>query len=184
MRLSLLILAAALTVAVVPGGASAVLIEQMTAGTGPMGGLTDSPPGVPVALDFTSIGTAPAELVGMALGFSTTNIAYGQLKIRLDAGPDVYSFHSPNGRQVSHCFYDPAWLPGTGDPPMSVLPQLWKDELTDGVLNCSLWVEGVTYYGAPDTFLLSGIGLFLIPEPTALGLLALGSLVLGRRRRR
>ena len=59
-----------------------------------------------------------------------------------------------------------------------------SDELTDGVLNCSLWVEGVTYYGAPDTFHLSGIGLFLIPEPAALGLLALGSLALGRRRRR
>ncbi len=66
---------------------------------------------------------------------------------------------------------------------MSVLPQLWKDELTDGVLNCRLWVEGVTM-GAPDQFSLGGTGTFLIPEPAALGLLAIGFLGLGRRRRR
>jgi len=183
MRLSLLILAAALTVAVVPGVASAVLIEGMVAGTGIVGGLTDYPPGVPVALDFTSIGTAPAELVAMAIRFYTPNIAFGELKIKLDAGADIYSFGPPIGRGVSHLFYDPAWVSGSGDVPASVLPQLWKDELTDGVLNCSLWVEGVTY-GIPNEFRLSGDGLFLIPEPAGLGLLALGSLALGRRRRR
>ena len=183
MRLSLLILAAALTVAVAPGVASAVPIQGMTAGTGWVGGLTDSPPGVPVALDFTSIGTAPAELVGITLGFQSLGIMFGELKIKLDAGPDVYSFDSPNGTQVAHLLYDPAWVPGTGNIPMSVLPQLWKDELTDGVLNCSVWVEGVTY-GAPDQFFLNGQGWFLIPEPVALGLLAIGFLGLGRRRRR
>ena len=182
MRLSLLILAAALTVAVVPGGASAVVINSLAASTGWVGGLTDSPPGVPVALDFTLIGTAPAELVGITLGFDTLGVMFGQLKIKLDAGPDVYSFDSPNGTQVTHVLYDPAWSP-VPSTPHSVLPQLWKDELTDGVLNCSLWVEGVTV-GAPDQCVFKGGGAFLIPEPAALGLLAIGSLALGRRRRR
>ena len=160
-----------------------MVIDSLAVGTGFVGGLTDSPPGMPVALDFTLIGTAPAELVAMAINFDTLGVMFGQLKIKLDAGPDVYSFDSPNGGQVSHCFYDPAWMPATGNIPMSVLPQLWKDELTDGVLNCSLWVEGVTY-GVPNEFHLGGQGFFLIPEPGALGLLALGSLALGRRRRR
>ena len=183
MRLSLLILAAALTVAVVPGVASAVVINSLAAGTGIVGGLTDYPPGVPVALDYTLIATPPAELVAMAIRFTTVGIAFGELKIKLDAGPDIYSFGPPIGGGVSHLFYDPAWTSGSGDVPASVLPQLWKDELTDGVLNCSVWVEGVTY-GIPDWFSFGGGGAFLIPEPAALGLLAIGSLALGRRRRR
>jgi len=183
MRLSLLILAAALMTVIVPAGADAAPINTLAVGTGPLGGLTDSPPGVPVALDFTSIGTAPAELVRMAIYFDTLGVMFGQLKVKLDAGPDVYSFDSLNGRDVAHCLYDPAWMPGTGTIPMSVLPQLWKDELTDGVLNCSLWVDGVTL-GAPDQFSLGTQGWFLIPEPGALGLLAIGFLGLGRRRRR
>lgn len=183
MRLSLLILAAALTVAVVPGGASAAPIQSISTGTGLAVGLTDSAPGVPVALDFSSIGTAPAELVQMTLAFDAFGVMFGQLNVKLDAGPDIYSFHSANGQQVAHCLYDPAWFPAPAALPHSILPQLWKDELTDGVLNCSLWVEGVTY-GAPGQFSLGGIGFFLIPEPAGLAMLAIGCLALGRRRRR
>ena len=183
MRLPMFALVAALAVAIASGEASAAVIQSTVAGTGLVGGLTDSVPGVPVALDYTPMGVAPAELVGFSLAFQTSGVMFGQLKVKLDAGPDVYSFDSLNGQQVAHTLYDPAWMTGSGSIPSSVLPQLWKDELTDGMLDCRVWVEGVTY-GIPDGFSLAAQGWFLVPEPASLAMLALGFLGLGRRRRR
>ncbi len=171
MRTHQVLLVAVLAVAIVPAVASGDEIVSYTVGTGMVGGLTEGVPGAPVSLDFTAHPqiNPPAQLVQITFAFQSSGIAFDQLKIQLDAGPDIYSFDSLNGQQVAHFFTNP--------------DQLWKDELSDGVLNCHVWVEGVTL-GVPDEFMFSASGSFLVPEPATLGLLGIGGLTLLMRRRK
>ncbi len=179
------LLVVVLAVAFVPAMVSGAEIVSQAAGTGTVGGLTEGSPGVPVSLDFTIDPRVnpPAQLVQITLSFSTSGLLFDELKIQLDAGPDIYSFGSPDGRYVNHVLYDPTWGSGSGTIPASELDQLWKDELVDGVLNCHVWVEGVTF-GVPDSFSMGAGGSFLVPEPATLGLLGIGGLMLLKRRRR
>lgn len=185
MRTHQVLLVAVLAVAIVPTMASGAMFTSVGVGTGYVEGLPEGAPGTAVSLDFTIDPQVipPAQLVQINLIFSSAGVAFDQLKIQLDAGPDIYSFDSTGtGQQVIYLFYDPVWMSGSGTVPASELDQLWKDELADGVLNCHLWVEGIT--PGMSGFRLSASGEFLVPEPATLCLLGIGGLALLKRRRR
>ena len=184
MKTHQVLLVVVLAVAIVPAMVSGADIVSYGVGTGYVEGLPEGSPGTAVSLDFTAHPqiNPPAQLVQINLTFQSAGVAFDRLKIQLDAGPDIYSFDPISGQYVTYFFYDPAWMPGTGTTPHSELDQLWKDELADGVLDCHLWVEGIT--PGMSGFHFSSGGSFLVPEPATLGLLGIGGLMLLKRRRR
>ncbi len=142
-----------------------------------------SSPGSAFTIDYTSDPAAAThiDIAEVLLTFSCqTN--FTTANILLNSSPTVFSFTPTTGNSSFVLnLYDPAWIsnPGTSVP-SAVLPQAWKDELADGKLNASLWVNGAPW--APQSGQLMAQVLFVTPEPATISLLALGGLLLGKRR--
>ena len=187
MKFHRVLYAMALAALCAPTPAFGETIVGPSVGTGWVDGLTEGPPGAAFLLDYAALDPrvgSPIDVVGVTLAFDTLGVLFEDLTIQLDVNPSAaYSFPSPNGQQVAHMLYDPAYFdPGSIGSPHSEIDPVWKAELSDGVLSGRLWVEGVSF-GVPTEFSLGGQGWFVVPAPAGLALLAGGGLALVRRRR-
>lgn len=178
------LLSAVAVAALLASPAGAETIDSYADGTGELVPSVSSP-GTSFTLDFTPIlsdQAPPHQAVGVLLGFDC-HTPYSQLNIQLSSGPDVHTFAptAPSEDQTAALLYDPAYLSGEGDVPSSFLPEAWKTELADGLLQGTLWVDGTPF--APEYASLNAQGSYLVPEPATLALVGLGALAaLGRRR--
>ncbi len=179
MKFHRVLYAMALAALCAPTPAFGETIVGPSVGTGWVDGLTEGPPGAAFLLDYAALDPrvgSPIDVVGVTLAFDTLGVLFEDLTIQLDVNPSAaYSFPSPNGQQVAHMLYDPAYFdPGSIGSPHSEIDPVWKAELSDGVLSGRLWVEGVSS-GMPNQFSLAAEVSFVIPEPAAISLLAFGA---------
>jgi hypothetical protein len=160
-------------------------------------GLATGAPGNAFSFDFRSSITkasAPYDLVQMGLIFDGFGKQFGQLNIQLDSDPTVFSFlpWPGNNYQVAYTLYDPRFNDNPGDPwpatPANLLmPQVWHDELNDGILSGHVWVSNPVT--TVNSYILSTSGVFAVPadatpEPAAAMLMPLALMMLRRQRRR
>ena len=141
-------------------------------------------PGTAFTLDYTSaLAGQSAQPVSILLGFDC-HVPYSALKIQLASDPTVFSFPptDPSVNQTAAFLYDPAWAYGGGNVPASVMPDAWRNEMSDGLLQGRFWIEGTSM--APQYAFLSATGSYLTPEPATLSLVFAGGMALLRRKNR
>jgi len=170
--------------------AGALSIISAGAGTGHISDPATSSPGTSFVLDYTHLMTGetePYQAVGFALSF--TCYTYTTLNIQLNSSPTIHQFPpAPSDYQTYQTvvvLYDPDYMTGEGDAPSYIMPDDWKAELDDGLLQGRFWVEGSIFEGMPFTpqdAYMQGQAWYLVPEPATLALLSLGFLALRRRR--
>jgi hypothetical protein len=194
------ILAAFCTLAFVAVGAQGNIVVPTQGGVRGATGtdLTTSAPGTAFSFDYRSFITndsAPYDPARFSLGFDAAHVPYSELKIQLDSSPTPFTFlpFTGNGYQSNYVLYDPAYelTPGSpwpATPAYMVMPQVWKDDLSDGVLSGKFWVTNPI--GPPNTYFLSTLALFVVPEgaapepSSAFAVVASATALLRRTRRR
>ena len=161
-------------------------------------GLTTSAPGTSFSFDYRPLitrDTAPYEPASLTFIFEASQAPFSELKVRLDSSPAPFTFfpYTGNGYQLLYVLYDPKYelTPGSpwpANPAYMVMPDVWRDDLSDGVLSGSFWVTNPA--GTPNTYIFSTQALFVVPdaaapEPSAaFGVIVSAAALLGRTRRR
>jgi hypothetical protein len=167
-----------------PGGVIYTTVSQGVTGTN----LAAAPPGTPFALDYRPFIAAPYDAKEVHFIFDGNSTAFTDLRIRLDSSDTVFSFlpAPPSNQQIAYKLYDPSLTtnPGPGYPTTPVfvpITQEWRDELADGVLSGTLWVNNAS--NSPSNYLFSAGVTFAVPEPACGFAIILAALTLCRRRR-
>jgi hypothetical protein len=124
--------------------------------------LASASPGTAIDLNFRSnAGGSPTDAqppvyaISMLVQFQTRP-APSAFKLQLSTG-DIYTI--PFGNELnldrgSFVWYDPNFFdPNLIEPAHEVIPEAWRREMSDGVLNAHVWAEGTSIDGAPDFYL-------------------------------
>lgn len=138
-------------------------------------GLTSSSPGTSFTFDYRALvadDTAPYDAARFNLLFDAAHVQFTELKIQLDSAPTVFTFFpfTGNNYQSNYVIYDPAYetdpgQPWPATPAWLVMPQVWKDDLSDGVLSGKFWVTNPS--STPNQYFLSTSAFFVVPEAAA-----------------
>ena len=160
-------------------------------------GLTASAPGTSFSFDYRPLvtkDTAPYEPAEFTFIFEAAHAPFSELKVQLDSSPTPFTFlpYTGNGFQLIYVLYDPAYelTPGSpwpANPAYMVMPEAWRDDLSDGVLSGKFWVTNPA--GPPNTYIFSTQALYVVteaasPEPSAgLAIVATAAAALLWRRR-
>jgi hypothetical protein len=126
--------------------------------------LASASPGTAIDLDFrlNSDGSPtdaqpPVYAISMIIQFQTLP-APSAFKLQLSTG-DIYTIPFGNPPSVNFdrgafVWYDPNFFnPNLIQPPHAVIPEAWRREMSDGVLNAHVWAEGTSIDGPPDFYL-------------------------------
>ena len=192
-------IAIALCLGVARAASGATIFEAQSAVRGSQGtGLATSSPGNAFSFDFRSSitkATAPYDLVQMGLIFDSFGKQFAQLNVELDSAPGTTFTFLPwpgNNNQIAYTLWDPRFNDNPGDPwPAApaylLMPQIWHDELNDGILSGHLWVSNIA--AGADGYIFSTSGAFAVPagvtpEPAGAVLSLLAPLALSMRRAR
>ncbi len=176
-HLTLMLTAAVITLSAQTTFAS---MTGIIAGTHQSGIGTSPETAVPFLLDYTTSGfdfDSVIDIAHSSITFQSSGFTFETMHILLADGTDfafdAYYLSTINGEIYNPTYYNP------GDPNVffsgsNVMNQSWINEITDGQLDASLWLENVGPYGV-QSWNLSSNTTFVIPEPATMSLLALGA---------
>jgi len=95
----------------------------------------ESSPGIPFSIDYDALLSThnpPYQLVALSILFSLPRREYDRLHMKLDGGPEIYSFDTLDldSSTIVHLFFDPDEFPGgiPGGTPQSEMPQGFIDD--------------------------------------------------------
>lgn len=149
-----------------------------------LGSAVTSAPGRAITLDYREPAKfeAPLHPILLQMRYQTFN-TMTQVHLQLSGGPGLS--YTPTSSAGWHIWYDPTYFNPSSfsSLPNAPMPDAWRTELSDGILNAGIWIDGVAPASGSSVFALSVTNLVAtVPEPGGLGCLLGGLLLIAQRR--